>query len=178
MAISKQQKETILTKYTEWLDQSQAVILVEYSGAKMKDLDAIRARLREAGGEFHVVKNTLARIALEKSGKSIPADYLEKSTAMGFAFSDAPAVAKSLADVIKNMDAIKVKGGYLGAKPLSAAEVKALADLPPLSVLRGQLLGILLAPASKLVRTLAEPGRQVASVLKAYSEKSATPVAA
>lgn len=178
MAISKQQKETILAQYTEWLGQSQAVILVEYTGAKMKDLDAIRARLREAGGEFHVVKNTLARLALEKSGMSIPADYLEKSTAMGFAFSNAPAVAKSLVAVIKNMDAIKVKGGYLGAQPLSAAEVKALADLPPLPVLRGQLLGTLLAPASKLVRTLAEPGRQVASMLKAYSEKIAMPVVA
>lgn len=178
MAISKQQKETILAQYTEWLGQSQAVILVEYTGAKMKDLDAIRARLREAGGEFHVVKNTLARLALEKSGMSIPADYLENSTAMGFAFSNAPAVAKSLASVIKNMVTIKVKGGYLGAQPLSAAEVKALADLPPLPVLRSQLLGTLLAPASKLVRTLAEPGRQVASVLKAYSEKIAMPVAA
>jgi len=178
LAISKQQKETILTQYIEWLGQSQAVILVEYTGVKMKDLDAIRARLREAGGEFHVVKNTLARLALEKSGRSIPAGYLENSTAMGFAFSDAPAVAKSLAAVIKNTDAIKVKGGYLGAQPLSATEVKALADLPPLPVLRSQLLGTLLAPASKLVRTLAEPGRQVASVLKAYSDKTAMPVAA
>lgn len=178
MAISKQQKETILAQYTGWLGQSQAVILVEYTGVTMKNLDAIRAKLREAGGEFHVVKNTLAKLALEKSGMSIPADFLERSTAMGFAFSDAPAIAKTLSDVIKNMEAIKVKGGYLGAQALTAAEVKALADLPPLPVVRGQLLGVLLAPASKLVRTLAEPGRRVASVLKAYSEKAAAPAAA
>jgi len=178
LAISKQQKETILTQYTEWLGKSQAVILVEYTGVTMKELDAIRARLREAGGEFHVVKNTLAKIALEKSGMSIPTDFLEKSTAIGFAFSDAPAIAKLLADVVKNMEAIKVKGGCLGTQALTAAEVKALADLPPLPVLRGQLLGVLLAPASKLVRTLAEPGRRVASVLKAFSEKAAAPVAA
>ena len=178
MAISKQQKATILAQYTEWLGKSQAVILVEYTGVTMKDLDAIRAKLREAGGQFHVVKNTLAKLALEKSGMSIPAEFLEKSTAMGFAFSNAPAIAKSLSDVIKNMEAIKVKGGYLGKQALTAAEVKALADLPPLPVLRSQLLGVLLAPASKLVRTLAEPGRRVASVLKAYSEKAAAPTAA
>jgi large subunit ribosomal protein L10 len=178
LAISKQQKETILAQYTQWIGQSQAVILVEYSGMKMKDLDAIRAKLRETGAEFHVVKNTLAKLALEKSGRSIPADFLDKSTAMGFAFSDAPATVKSFTEVTKGMEVVKVKGGYLGTQTLTPAQVKALADLPPLPVVRAQLLGVLLAPAGRLVRTLAEPGRRVASVLKSYSEKAAAPAAA
>jgi large subunit ribosomal protein L10 len=143
----------------------------------MKDLDTIRAKARETGGEFHIVKNTLAKLALEKVGFKVPVDYAEKSTAIGFAYTDAAGFAKALMEVTKGMEAVKIKGGFLGTEALNAAQVKSLASLPPLPVLRSQLLGVLQAPASKLVRTLAEPGRQVAYVVKAYSEK-AVPVAA
>ena len=177
MAKSKVQKEAILAQYVEWVGRSQAVVLVEYSGLKMSNLDAIRLRIRDAGGEFHIVKNTLAKLALEKAGFKVPADYTEKSTAIGFAFSDPAGFAKALTEATKGMEAVKIKGGFMGAVTLKPAEVKALASLPPLPVMRAQLLGLLQGPASKLVRTLAEPGRQVACVIKAYSEKSA-PVAA
>ncbi len=173
MAKSKQEKDDMLAQYTEWLGKSQAVFLVEYSGVTMKDLDTIRAKLRENGGEFHIVKNTLARLALEKAGYSVPADYTVKSTALGFAFTDVPSFSKALTDVTKNLEAVKVKGGFMGREALNPAQVKALASLPSLPVLRAQLLGVLQAPAAKLVRTLAEPGRRVASVLKSYSEKAA-----
>jgi len=177
LAKSKAQKETLLTQYVEWVGKSQAVVLVEYSGLKMNNLDAIRVKVREAGGEFHIVKNTLAKLALEKAGFKVPADYAEKSTAIGFAFSDPAGFAKALMEATKGMEAVKIKGGFMGAVTLKPAEVKALASLPPLPVMRAQLLGILQAPASKLVRTLAEPGRQLAYVVKAFSEKAA-PVAA
>ncbi len=177
MAKSKQQKQAMLAEYQDWLGKSQAVILVEYTGVKMADLDVIRARAREAGGEFHIVKNTLAKLALEQAGLNVPAGALEKSTAIGFAFSDAAAFAKALGEATKSMEAIKIKAGFLGTNVLSAAEVKALANLPPLPVMRAQLLGVLQAPAGKLVRLLAEPGRQVASVLKAYSDQAATAAA-
>lgn len=177
MAKSKEQKETILTQYVEWVSKSQAVVLIEYSGLKMNNLDAIRVKVREAGGEFHIVKNTLAKLALEKAGFKVPADYAEKSTAIGFAFSDPAGFAKALTEATKGMEAVKIKGGFMGAVTLKPAEVKALASLPPLPVIRAQLLGILQAPASKLVRILAEPGRQVAYVVKAFSEKAA-PIAA
>jgi len=173
LAISKQRKEEVLAQYKDWLGKSQAVILVEYTGVTMKDLDTIRARMREAGGEFHVVKNTLAKRAFEAGGLSIPQDYFEKSTAIGFAFSDVAATTKALADVMKNIAALKVKGGFMGAEMLNPAQVKALADLPPLPVIRARLLGVLQAPAGKLARTLAEPARQLASVFKAYSEQPA-----
>ena len=68
MAKSKAQKETMLAQYVEWVGKSQAVVLVEYSGLKMSNLDTIRSKVREAGGEFHIVKNTLAKLALEKAG--------------------------------------------------------------------------------------------------------------
>ena len=173
MAKSKQEKQAMLAEYQGWLGRSQAIILVEYTGVKMADLDAIRARAREAGGEFHIVKNTLARLALEQAGLTVPAGVLDRSTAMGFAFTDAAAFAKALGEATKGMEAIKVKAGFMGAETLSPAQVKALANLPPLPVVRAQLLGMLQAPASKLVRLLAEPGRQVASVIKAYSDKAA-----
>jgi large subunit ribosomal protein L10 len=173
LAKSKAQKETMLTQYIEWVGKSQAVVLVEYAGLKMTNLDAIRSRVREAGGEFHIVKNTLAKLALEKAGFKVPDEYAEKSTALGFAFSDPAGFAKALTEVTKGMEAVKIKGGFMSGMTLKPAEVKALASLPPLPVMRAQLLGILQAPAGKLVRTLAEPGRQVASVVRAYSEKVA-----
>ncbi len=178
MAKSKQQKEAMLAEYVEWLQRSQAVILVEYTGLRMADLDAIRARLRSVGGEFHVVKNTLARLALEKAGLSAPPDFCENSTAMALVFGDVADTSRAFSEAVRNLPAVKVKGGFMGTQVLNAAEMQALAELPPLPVLRGQLLGVLLAPASKLARTLAEPGRQVAAVLKAYSDKSAAPAAA
>ena len=173
MAKSKAQKEAMLAEYTQWLGKSQAVVLVEYAGVKMKDLDAIRARARESGGEFHIVKNTLAKLAMEKAGYKVPADFAEKSTAIGFAYNDAAGFTKALTEVTKGMEAVKIKGAFLAGQSLNPAQVKSLANLPPLPVLRSQLLGVLQAPASKLVRTLAEPGRQVAYVVKAYSEKAA-----
>jgi large subunit ribosomal protein L10 len=173
LAKSKEQKETMLTQYSEWVNKSQAVVLVEYSGLKMNNLDAIRIKVREAGGEFHVVKNTLAKLALEKAGFKVPADYAQKSTAIGFAFSDPAGFAKALTEATKGMEAVKIKGGFMGAATLKPADVKALASLPPLPVVRAQLLGVLQAPASKLVRTLAEPGRSLAYVVKAHSENAA-----
>lgn len=173
MAISKQRKEEVLTQYTDWLKRSQAALLVEYNGAKMKELDAIRARIRESGGEFHIVKNTLVKRAFEANGMTVPAGLLEKSTAISFAFTDAAATAKALSEATKGLEFAKVKGGFMGGQALSVSQVKALADLPPLPVTRARLLGVLQAPAGKLVRTLAEPARSLASVFRAYSEKPA-----
>jgi large subunit ribosomal protein L10 len=173
LAISKQRKNEVLDQYKEWLKQSQSVILVEYTGVTMKDMDAIRAKIREADGEFHVIKNTLAKLAFEEVGLPLPEDYLENSTAASFAFTDPAMTAKALADASKGVEAIKVKGGFLGSELLSASQVKALSDLPPLPVIQSQLLGVLQAPAGKLVRTIAEPARSLASVFRAYSEQSA-----
>jgi large subunit ribosomal protein L10 len=172
LALSKQKKNEVLDQYKDWLNKSQAVILVEYTGATMKNMEDIRARIRETGGEFHVVKNTLVKRALELGGYAIPEGLLENSSAASFAFSDPAGTVKALAEVIKGMETVKVKGGYMGTMPLDAAHVKALADLPPLPVVRGQLLGVLQAPAGKLVRTIAEPARSLASVFRAYSEKA------
>jgi large subunit ribosomal protein L10 len=172
LAITKERKDEVLTQYTDWLKKSQAVVLVEYTGVKMKDLDNIRAKIRETGGEFHVVKNTLVRRALADNGMEVPQEYLVKSTAVSFAFTDPASTAKALSDAMKGNEFVKVKGGFMSGQLLDAAQVKALAEMPPLPVVRAQLLGVLQAPAGKLVRTIAEPARGLAAVIKAFTEKA------
>ncbi len=173
MALSKQRKEEVLAQYKEWMSQSEALILMEYKGASVTDMEKARAKVREAGGEFHVVKNRLAKLALKANDLDIPEGYLDNSTAIGFAFEDVASTAKALSDTAKDVEAFQFKGGYMGSEVLSPAQVSTLAKLPPLPVLRAQLLGVLQAPASKLVRTLAEPARGLAAVIKARSEESA-----
>ncbi|GAP09051.1 LSU ribosomal protein L10P [Bellilinea caldifistulae] len=177
MAFSKQHKNKMVAQYVEWLRQSQGVFVLNYNKMTMKDIDTLRAKAREAGAELHVVKNTLMKLALEEVGiqdKSV----FDGASLVGFAFSDAPALAKVLSDATAKSEIFAIKGGYLGAQALSVEQVKALAELPPLPVMRATLLGTISAPASKLVRTLAEPARGLAAVIKAYSEKSAAPAAA
>ena len=172
MAISKQRKEEVIAQYNDWVKRSEAVILVEYTGANMKSLDALRAKIREAGGEFHIVKNTLVRRVFADNGMDIPGDMLVKSTAVSFAFTDPASTAKALTDATKGSEFVKVKGGFMAGKSLNPAQVKALSDLPPLPVMRATLLGVLQAPAGKLVRTLAEPARGLAAVIKAHAESA------
>ena len=106
----------------------------------------------------------------------LPEGFFEGSTAIGFAFTDAPALAKAVTEFARTSEFFKVKGGYLHSRPMTPEQVKALAELPPLPVVRAQLLGALNAPASQLVRILSEPGRGLAAVIKSFAEKEATPV--
>jgi large subunit ribosomal protein L10 len=175
LAISEQRKKELVADYRKWYDRSRVVILTEYSGLKMKDLDAIRAKAREIGAEFHIVKNTLGRIALNEAGAQIQEGFFEGSTAIGFAFEDAQAVAKMITEYARTNEFLKVKGGFLNNLPMSPDQVKSLADLPPLPVMRAQLLATIMASASQLTRMLAEPGRALAAVLKAYADKDAQP---
>ncbi len=178
MAISKERKNELVQQYVDWANRSQAMFLTQYTGLSMKQIDELRAKVREAGGEFHVVKNTLGRVALEQAGMPINEKQLEGSTAVVFAFRSAAEMAKVISEYSNKSEFVKVKGGYLDRRPIEARDVQALADLPPLPVMRAQLLGVLNAPASKLVRTLAEPGRQIAAVLQAFADKDAAPAAA
>lgn len=175
MAFTKDEKTKIMSQYQEWLSKSQAVYLLEYSKMTMKEVDAIRAKAREAGGEMHVVKNTLFSLVMDQLGIS-GKEYLTQTTLVGFAFNDAPALAKVMVDSTKG-DIFKVKGGLLGKSGITPDEVKSLSTLPPLPVVRAQFLGLLSTPATRLVRTIAEPARGIASVVRAFSEKDNAPAA-
>jgi large subunit ribosomal protein L10 len=175
LAISKERKQKIIAEYATWVKRSQAMIVADYKGLTMAEMDILRSKMRDAGGEFHVIKNTLGQLAFKEAGLPLPEKLFEGSTVIGFAFEDAPAVAKMFTDYARTSEILKIKGGYLGAQVMNSAQVKSLADLPPLPVLRAQLLGTLLAPASRLARTLAEPARQVAAIVKAYAERESAP---
>jgi len=170
LAFTKKQKGDMTAHYEKWLSDSQAVYVLDFSKMTMKEVDAFRAKARENGSEIHLVKNTLFTRALESQGYKVP-DLFEGTSLVGFAFNDPPALAKTFTDFIKGSETRRIKGGFLGKEVITDAQVKALADLPPLPVMRATLLGVIQAPASKLVRTLAEPARSLAAVLKAYSEK-------
>jgi large subunit ribosomal protein L10 len=172
LAVSKARKNEMLATYADWIQKSQAVILVEYTGVTMKNLDTIRAKVREVDGEFHILKNTLARRAFADNGMNFPDEFLLNSTAVSFAFNDPASTAKALSDATKGSEFVKIKGGFMDGQVLSSDQVKALASMPPLPVVRAQLLGVLQAPAGKLVRTIAEPARGLAAVIKAFTEKA------
>ena len=178
MAITKEQKREVVTQYGDWIQKSQALIVTDYKGLTVKDMDELRKKVREAGGEYHIVKNTLTKLAFKDAGLSIEDEHFEGSTAIGFAFEEVSEMAKVLVDIAKETDILKVKGGFLGSDVVTAADIKALAELPPMPVMRAHMLGTIMAPANKLARILAEPGRQVASVLKAYTESESAPEAA
>lgn len=172
MALSKEKKQSLSADYETWLSKAEAVFLTEYSGLAMPGFDELRKRIREAGGEFHVIKNTLGSRVFKAAGYEVPEGALIGSTAVGVAFSDAPGVAKAIADFAKEQEVVKIKGGFLGKQFLSKQDVTRLATLPPLPVVRSQFLALLNTPATQLVRLLNEPGRRVAQVLKAHAEKA------
>lgn len=175
MALSKERKEELIAQYEGWLRDSRAIFLTEYTGLSMAAIDKLRDSIREAGGEFHVMKNTLGKLAFERAGLDVPEEYLTGSTALGIAFEDAPAVAKAIAEFAKEAEVVKIKGGFLGSEHLSQQAVNRLATLPPLPVVRSQVLAMLVTPATQLTRLLAEPGRQIAQVLKAYADSAGVP---
>jgi large subunit ribosomal protein L10 len=177
LAFTKESKAKTMATYENWAKQSQAIYVLSYTKMNMKTIDGIRAKIREAGGEIHVVKNTLFKMVLDKQSLPYPKNLVEKSNIVVYSFNDPASMAKLLSDATRKSEIFAIKGGYLGASLINAAQVKSLAELPPLPIVRATLLGILQAPAGKLVRTLAEPARSLAGVFKAYSEKESAPTA-
>lgn len=172
MALTKERKQELVEQYEVWMKESKALVLAEYTGLTMPQMDALRAKAREAGAEFHVLKNRLAKRAFEGAGMDTKELFIG-STAVGIGYEDAAGIAKVIKDLSKDLPALQIKGGYMDERMLTAAEVNALAELPPLEVVRAQLLGTINAPASKLVRTIAEPGRSLAQVIKAHADAAA-----
>ena len=171
MAFSREHKGVIVEQYREWIDKSKAIYYLTYNKMTMPAINDARAKLRESESQMHVVKNRLFALVLEEKGYKFDPKTWEGNNVVVFAFEDAPAAAKALTEITKGNETFAVAGGYLDKALLDARQVKALADLPTLPVMRSMLMGTILAPASQLVRTLAEPARGLAAVIKANSEK-------
>lgn len=173
MAISKARKDELVAQYSELLQKSDAIFLAEFSGMSVKEMENLRTEVYKANGAFHVTKNTLLQHILAEADVSVPDDFLIGQLATGFALEEAPALAKTLVDFASKQERLTIKGGFLGARFLTAAEVETLAKLPSLDQLRAQLLGIINAPAQNVAGVVAGGMRQVVNVLDAYAKKEA-----
>lgn len=171
MAITKQRKEELVAQYSELLDQSKAIILTEYSGLNVKQMQALRAQVRQADGAYYVTKNTLLRLALSQSGHELPEELLVGQLATGFAMNEVPTLAKALTEFAKDQEELMIVGGLLDDELLTAEQVKALAELPSLDELRAQIMGMLQAPARNLATVVSGGVRQVVNVLDAYAKQ-------
>ncbi len=176
MAISRDKKEQLVQEYVEQIKRSEAIIVTGYHGLKVSEMQQLRTKIREADGAFYVVKNTLAQHALKEANLPAIDDLLAEPVGIGFCRNNVAGVAKAIIDFSKQNDLLKIKGGILGNKTLDETAVKSLASLPSISVLRAQLLGLINAPASRLVGVLAGGVRQLASVINAYAEKKSEPI--
>lgn len=170
MAITREKKEELVEEYREIIERSRGLIMTGYSGLTVRDTEELRSKMREVGGEFHIVKNSLIELAMERAGVPVPEGSLEGTTAIGFADQDIPTVAKAIVDLVKDRKVLELKVGIIEGNIYQPSRVEKLADLPPLPVVQGQLLGLLQAPAGRMVNTLAGSVRQIVNVVKAYSE--------
>lgn len=169
----KQDKERIVEELTERLRGTQTLIVADYRGLTMKEIDALRTRLLEHGARLTVVKNTLTRRAAEAAGADAVLALLDGPTAIAFLESDGDpvAVARALADSARETKVLEIRGGILDGRAITQDEVKSLATLPPLEVLRGQVLGAMTAPLVTVVGLFSAPLRDLVGLIDARMEQ-------
>lgn len=173
MAISKEKKRELVAQYKDLVSSSQGMILATFSGMSVKDTENLRRQIREVGGQFLVVKNTLAKLAFEQAGMIFPESAMEGTTAIGFAQEGVAELAKVIVDAARQAELLQVKGGVFEGTVYDARQILRLADLPSLGVVQARLLGLLQAPASRLAGALSGSVRQVITVISAYAKSGA-----
>jgi large subunit ribosomal protein L10 len=165
------EKQNITTEYKARLNSSPFFIVVDYTGLKVGPMTELRKRLAKNGAELHVVKNSIFRIAAKEAGVAELNGGLTGQVAVVTGQKDVSAAAKVVKTFAAEFDKPKVKFGYLNSKRLEANDLKTLADLPSMDVLRGKLLGLLNTPATRLVQLMNTPASMLARVLQAKAEK-------
>jgi len=167
--MQKEDKERVVTDLTEKLRSSETMIVADYRGLTMPQIDALRTKLIESGARFTVVKNTLTRRAAEAAGADSLLALLEGPSAIAFveADGDAVAVAKALADSARDTKVLEIRGGVMQGRVISGADVDALAKLPPLDVLRGQVIGAVIAPLNAIAGLINAPLQNLYGLIEA-----------
>ncbi len=171
--MQKEDKERVVAELTEKLRTSDTMIVADYRGLTMPQIDALRGQLIEKGARFSVVKNTLTRRAAEAAGADALLALLEGPSAIAFveADGDAVAVAKALADSVKDTRVLEIKGGVMQGRVITGADVEELAKLPPLEILRGQVIGAVIAPLNAIAGLINAPLQNLYGLIDARIEQ-------
>jgi large subunit ribosomal protein L10 len=165
----RSEKEQVVAELAERLRSTQTLMVADYRGLNMPEIEELRTRLLEAGARFTVVKNTLTKLAAEQAGTKDVLELVDGPTAIAFleADGDPAAVAKVLNETARAHDVLVIRGGILDGSLVGDAEIKRLATLPPADVLRAQLAGVVVAPLTTVVGLFTAPLRELVAVIDA-----------
>jgi large subunit ribosomal protein L10 len=171
LALSREQKEERVEQYAELLEESRGIILVDYRGLSVGQMEKIRSEMRPLASQFQVVKNRLLNLALKERDMSLPDEWLTGPTAVGFCNDEVPPVAKVLMEAREETGLLDLKGGWMHESLLTADQVRSIAELPSREVLLAQALGAINGPSRQVAGIIASGVRQVLNVLQAYADK-------
>jgi large subunit ribosomal protein L10 len=171
--VRKDDKERVVADLTERLKNTETLLVADYRGLTMPQIDELRTKLLEHGARFAVVKNTLTRRAAEAAGTDALLAMLEGPTAIAFLESegDPVAVAKALVDAARDTKVLELRGGLLEGRPVEPGEIESLAKLPPVDVLRGQVLAAVTAPLTGIVALFSAPLQDLYGLIDARIEQ-------
>ncbi len=171
--MKRERKEQVVEELTARLKAAETLLVADYRGLSMPQIDDLRTRLLATGARFTVVKNTLTRRAAEAAGADALLALLDGPSAIAFleADGDMVAAAKALADTARETHVLEIRGGVMQGRTMTAAEVESLATLPPEEVLRGQVLGAIVAPLTTLAGLLDAPLRNLVGLIDARIEQ-------
>jgi large subunit ribosomal protein L10 len=169
----KKDKERVVAELTERLRAADTLIVADYRGLSVSDLEELRTKLIEQGARFTIVKNTLTRRAAAAAGTEALLEYVEGPTAIAFIQPDGDpvAVAKVLSETARRTRVLGMKGGLLEGRPMQGSDVEELAKLPAVDVLRGQVLGAVIAPLNAIVGLLSAPLQDLYGLIDARIEQ-------
>jgi len=170
--MDRSQKADLVAELKNVFSETSVVVVTRNLGLSVAQSTELRLRMRDAGAQFKVAKNRLALIALDGTRYSPIGDLLKGPTALATS-TDPVAAAKVAVDFARTTDKFEIVGGAMGDTVLDVNGIKALAELPSLDELRATLVGLIQAPASKIARTINEPGAQLARIFQAYSAQAA-----
>jgi large subunit ribosomal protein L10 len=170
--LERAEKREVVTALQDVFAKTGVVVVAHYAGLTVAQMTKLRSEMRNAGGRVKVAKNRLVKLALEGADAKGIADLLKGPTCLAYS-ADPMAAPKVAVKFAKANEKFVILGGAMGPTVLDAKGVSSLADLPSLDELRGRLIGLIQAPASKIARTLNEPGAQLARVFGAYGTSQA-----
>jgi large subunit ribosomal protein L10 len=170
--MDRSQKADLVAELKNVFTETSVVVITRNHGLTVAQSTELRLKMRDAGAQYKVAKNSLALIALDGTRYSPISDLLKGPTALATS-GDPVAAAKVAVDFAKTNDKLEIVGGAMGDTLLDANGIKALASLPSLDQLRATIVGLVQAPASKIARTVSEPGAQLARIFTAYATKEA-----